>query len=129
MTLAEMQRLWPLARVLHEARRDLAWGRGTPREPWPEWSTAYPHSPVAFVDLALAQAGAADRLVVEQVERAAAVVSALRSRANDNGQAVRGRDLTLEALREVGWFIAGQRHAAAELEGGVRALLPPVYDS
>lgn len=53
-----MKQLWPVAKVLHEARRDLAWGRHTTREPWPEFSTAYSHSPIAYVDLALAQAEA-----------------------------------------------------------------------
>jgi hypothetical protein len=63
MIIQEMQRLWPLARVLHEARRDLAWGAaaGVRREPWPEWSSAYPHNPIAYVDLALAQAVAAEK--------------------------------------------------------------------
>jgi hypothetical protein len=60
MTIEDMRVLWPLARALHEARRDMAWGN-TRREPWPEFSTAYPHSPIAYVDLALAQAAAARR--------------------------------------------------------------------
>lgn len=63
MTLDEMRRLWPLAKLLHEARRDLAWGSsaGARREPWPEWHRAYPHSPISYVDLALAQAEAVER--------------------------------------------------------------------
>lgn len=60
MTVNEIQRLWDLARRLHEARRDLAWGSQTTKEPWPEFSTAYSHNPIAYVDLALAQAKAAD---------------------------------------------------------------------
>jgi hypothetical protein len=65
MTLAEMERLWPLAKVLHEARRDLAWGSklGSQREPWPKWDKNYTHNPIAYVDLALAQAEAADAFV------------------------------------------------------------------
>ncbi len=60
MTLSDMQRLWPLAKLLHEARRDLAWGRKTTREPWPEWDKNYTHNPIAYVDLALAQAEVAE---------------------------------------------------------------------
>jgi hypothetical protein len=50
MTLEQMQRLWPIAQLLHEARRDTAWGpiAGKHREKWPEWSTAYPHNPIAY---------------------------------------------------------------------------------
>lgn len=68
MTLDEMRRLWPLARVLHEARRNLAWGAqtGERRESWPEWTSAYTHSPIAYVDLALAQAEAVDQLIRHQ---------------------------------------------------------------
>ncbi len=41
MTLDQMRHLWPVAKLLHEARRDLAWGpAGKHRERWPEWSTA-----------------------------------------------------------------------------------------
>lgn len=60
MTLERMQQLWPMAKALHEARRDLAWGgaAGERREPWPEFSAAYSHHPIAYVDLALAQADA-----------------------------------------------------------------------
>jgi hypothetical protein len=61
VTLRDMERLWPLARVLHEARKKLAWGaHGDAREPWPEFSTAYSHDPIAYVDLALVQAQAAE---------------------------------------------------------------------
>jgi hypothetical protein len=63
VTTAEMQRLWPLAKLLHETRRNLAWGRSD-REPWPEWTAAYSHSPIAYVDLALAQAEAVDKRYV-----------------------------------------------------------------
>jgi hypothetical protein len=59
MTLDEMQRLWPVAKLLHEARRDLAWGAaGRLREPFPAFTAAYTHNPIAYVDLALAQAKA-----------------------------------------------------------------------
>ena len=58
MTLERIEELWGLAKKLHEARIACAWG---PRfvgvkEPWPEFSSAYSHEPIAFVDLALAQA-------------------------------------------------------------------------
>jgi len=56
MTLTQMQELWELARAIHEGRQKLAWGRI--HDPWPAWSTAYPHNPVPFVDLALASAEA-----------------------------------------------------------------------
>ena len=59
MKLERMQELWPLAKVLHEARRTVAWGT-MQREPWPDWSSAYPHNPISYVDLALVQADAAD---------------------------------------------------------------------
>jgi hypothetical protein len=58
MTLERMKALWPVAKAIHEARRDLAWGKNSLREPWPEWSTAYSHNPIAYVDLALASADA-----------------------------------------------------------------------
>ncbi len=65
MTLEKMQKLWPIAKTLHEARRDLAWGPtvGKTKEKWPEWSSAYPHNPIAYVDLALAQAEAIEGLL------------------------------------------------------------------
>lgn len=70
MTVEEIRRLWPLAQLLHETRRDLAWGRklGSTREPWPEWSAAYTHNPIAYVDLALVQAEAVDRHYIEPLE-------------------------------------------------------------
>ena len=62
MNLERMKRLWPVARVIHEARRDLAWGKNSAREPWPadddRTLRAYPHDPIAYVDLALASAAA-----------------------------------------------------------------------
>lgn len=60
MKVEQMQALWPIAKTLHEARIALAWGARLVgvREPWPAWSSAYPHNPIAFVDLALAQAEA-----------------------------------------------------------------------
>jgi hypothetical protein len=62
MTIDEMRDLWDLAGVIHEARIKLAWGRLTSREPWPDgtdkYLRAYPHSPIAYVDLALASAKA-----------------------------------------------------------------------
>jgi hypothetical protein len=63
MKLDDMQRLWLIAKLLHETRRDLAWGpkAGPVREVWPEYTSAYPHNPIAFVDLALAQAEALDK--------------------------------------------------------------------
>jgi hypothetical protein len=67
MTLDQMRRLWPVAKLLHEARRDLAWGPAAAhRERWPEWTTAYPHNPIAFVDLALAQAAAIESMLTQR---------------------------------------------------------------
>lgn len=63
MTLTDMERLWELGCLLHETRRNLAWGFKTDREPWPEFSTAYSHAPIAYVDLALAQAKAVDEYI------------------------------------------------------------------
>ena len=61
MTIDRMKELWPLAKVLHEARRDIAWGKKTLREPWPEFTISYSHNPIAYIDLALEQADAASR--------------------------------------------------------------------
>jgi hypothetical protein len=54
---------YELGRVLHEARIAKAWGPAMVglREPWldftdPKVLRAYPHNPIAYVDLALAQA-------------------------------------------------------------------------
>jgi hypothetical protein len=49
-----------MAQVIHEARIRIAWGPRYVglREPWPVWSTAYSHNPIAYVDLALAAADA-----------------------------------------------------------------------
>lgn len=64
MESQRIQRLWDIAKVLHESRRDLAWGSklGKIREPWPEltplYLRSYTHNPVAYIDLALAQADA-----------------------------------------------------------------------
>jgi hypothetical protein len=59
MNIARIKDLWPVAKLLHEARRDAAWGKaGKHREPFPEFTTAYTHNPIAYVDLALAQAEA-----------------------------------------------------------------------
>jgi len=58
MTLNRMRALWGLAQILHETRRNMAWGGNTQREPWPEFTSAYSHNPIAYVDLALAQADA-----------------------------------------------------------------------
>ncbi|MDE2104138.1 MAG: hypothetical protein KGL39_43275 [Patescibacteria group bacterium] len=66
MTIERMRQLWPIAKILHEARRDMAWGLcGPRRERWPEFSSAYTHSPIAYVDLALAQAEAVAHLLRE----------------------------------------------------------------
>lgn len=61
MTELEHKSLWELARVLHEARKTLAWGpKLAPiKEPFPEWHRSYLHNPITYVDLALAQAKAA----------------------------------------------------------------------
>lgn len=67
MTIEEIQRLWPIAKLLHETRRDLAWGRKVTREPWPEYSSAYTHNPIAYVDLALAQAEAIDHFYKQKM--------------------------------------------------------------
>ena len=58
MTLQEIEDLWDLAGVLHRARIELAWGKGSRREPWPKFHRSYTHNPIAYVDLALAQAAA-----------------------------------------------------------------------
>ena len=59
MTLEQMKRLWPVAKILHESRRDFVWGKtGSVRETWPEYSNSYSHNPIAYVDLALRQAEA-----------------------------------------------------------------------
>jgi hypothetical protein len=60
MTLKEIEELWELARVIHEARRDLAWGPvvGPKKEKWPRFHRSYTHNPIAYVDLALASAKA-----------------------------------------------------------------------
>jgi hypothetical protein len=59
MTVNEMEDLWDLAGVIHRARVTLAWGQaGATREPWPKFSTAYSHNPIAYVDMALASAKA-----------------------------------------------------------------------
>lgn len=62
MTLDQMRKLWPVAKMLHEARRNMA-PIALARDAWPEWTAAYPHNPIAFVDLALAQAAAIEPLV------------------------------------------------------------------
>jgi hypothetical protein len=60
MTLQEIEDLWDLARIIHEARRDLAWGPnlGPKRELWPSLPKNYTHNPISYVDLALASAKA-----------------------------------------------------------------------
>jgi hypothetical protein len=59
MTLKDMEDLWELGRTIHEARLKLAWGAAAAtREPWPEFTSAYSHNPIAYVDLALASAAA-----------------------------------------------------------------------
>jgi len=58
MKISEMEDLWDLARIIHEARRDLAYGKGSLKEPWPKSSNTYTHSPIAYVDLSLASAKA-----------------------------------------------------------------------
>ena len=57
---------YELARILHEARVRLAWGAAlvATREPFPDFGDpvvrrGYSHNPIAYVDLALAQADAA----------------------------------------------------------------------
>lgn len=54
MTIEETHNLWSLAKLLHEARQRLAWGRI--HDPFPDWTFSYTHHPIAFVDLALAEA-------------------------------------------------------------------------
>ena len=58
MTLQEIEDLWDLARVIHEARQDLAWGRGLKRQVWPKFDKNYTHNPIAYIDLSLASAKA-----------------------------------------------------------------------
>jgi hypothetical protein len=70
MSEQEHADLWELGRTIHEARIALAWGKASVgrREPWPEWHRAYLHSPIAYVDLALASARAvADRFRIDIV--------------------------------------------------------------
>lgn len=54
---------YEVGKILHEARRTLAWGPSSTREPWPNFDDpktlrAYSHNPISYVDLALAQADA-----------------------------------------------------------------------
>jgi len=60
MTEQEHRDLWQLGRTIHEARIAHAWGPKyvNVREPWPDWHSSYLHSPIAYVDLALASAKA-----------------------------------------------------------------------
>lgn len=102
MTLEEMQRLWPLAKALHEARRDLAWGKklGAVREPWPEWSTAYSHNPIAYVDLALAQAEAISADVDTHCQALGCLAPALRQERHSNAiSAATARRALQEVMR------------------------------
>lgn len=57
--------LLKLAKTIHEAKIALCWGKDRVgvREPWPDFDDpsvvrAYPHNPIAYVDIALAQARA-----------------------------------------------------------------------
>lgn len=65
MTLDKLKKLWPIAKRLHEARRDMAWGPviGPTREKWPGFTSAYSHNPISYVDLALEQARAIEDLL------------------------------------------------------------------
>lgn len=58
MKINDIEDLWDLARIIHEARRDLAYGKCYRKEPWPKYDKNYTHSPIAYVDLALASAKA-----------------------------------------------------------------------
>lgn len=62
MTIEQMRKLWPVAKLLHEARRSMA-PIALAREAWPEWTPAYPHNPIAYVDIALAQAAMVEHLI------------------------------------------------------------------
>ncbi|HXE51203.1 MAG TPA: hypothetical protein VN663_22690 [Ramlibacter sp.] len=62
MTLDQMRKLWPIAKLLHEARQQIA-PTALGGQAWPEWTPAYPHNPIAFVDIALAQAAAVEPVV------------------------------------------------------------------
>lgn len=82
MSTEQLERL-NLARSLHEARVALAWGKHNvgKREPWPKFEDpvvlrAYPHNPIAYVDLALAQVDAIQPLLgsLRKVAEAAAEV-------------------------------------------------------
>lgn len=59
-------RVLHVAKAIHEARIGLCWGKNCVgvREPWPDFSDpvvkrAYPHSPIAYVDVSIAEAKAA----------------------------------------------------------------------
>ena len=62
-----------LARVLHEAKIALCWGRDAVgrRDPWPDFGDpkvlrGYDHNPVSYVDIALEQAAAARKFLREK---------------------------------------------------------------
>lgn len=54
MTEDEISNLWYLAKIIHEAKRDICWGKNSNKWPWPSSSRNYTHNPIAYVDLALA---------------------------------------------------------------------------
>lgn len=60
MKIDDMERLWPLAKLIHESRIKLCWGTAHARDVFPEFSSAYPHNPIPYVDMALTAAEVAE---------------------------------------------------------------------
>lgn len=66
---------------------------------------------------------AATQPYVAALEAAAEIAAAVRARCAENGSALSaGRFTRLSDLIEAQWHLAGQRHAAAEIENAIRAL-------